>query len=145
MTLALAFDIILALLLSASLVMSYRFSRKIDAFKQGEGNLHSLIAQLNIATERAQAAVTALGVSLKDADTKMGERIGRGRALADELEIIIGSGERLANQLASELNPANLAVRGRSSAPPSPRPAKPVAGVADEDTQMLTKILQGLR
>lgn len=145
MTLALVFDLILAVLLSATIFMSYRFSRKIDAFKQGEGNLHNLIAQLNVATERAQAAVTALGASLKEADAKMGERIGRGRALADELDIIIGSGERLANQLASELNPANLAAQSRNSAGQPPRSVKSAPVVADEDTQMLTKILQGLR
>jgi hypothetical protein len=164
MTVALVMDAVLCLLLGAALFGGWRLHGKLKALRSGEAELKVLISQLNAAAERAQASVVQLRAAAHETDDVMGERLRRGRALADELQIMNESGEYLANRLervagaaasaatqaaprpvslASVTDPARL-----RKAPPVDRPVQVQAApapVSDEETAALLRVLKGVR
>jgi predicted nucleic acid-binding Zn-ribbon protein len=141
------FDALLCVALIGAMVVGTKLWRKIDSFKSGQNELKDLLKQLNAASEQAQTSILQLRATLKEADSKLGDRLDRARALSDELSIITESGDRLASRITDEF----------AEAPPRPR--KTVADIrrtrapamaADmapsrSESDALAKILQGLR
>lgn len=134
-------DLILSALLVAMLVASFIMHRKIDIIKSAQGDMQSLIAELNSTCENAQTAISNLRTVYRETGDALSNHINQGKKLVDELGIILNSGEHLANN-------ATKARLERHST----QPGKAVFGDAnsagmptDQETKALAKLLQGLR
>jgi ABC-type transporter Mla subunit MlaD len=140
------FDAALCVALIGAMVVGVQLWRKIDVFKSSQGDLRDLIQQLNSASEQARASIHQLRATLKEADSKLGDRLDKARALSDELSIITESGDRLASRLTDDFvdRPRKtVADIRRTRAPLAVMEADLAPSRAESDA--LAKILQGLR
>jgi chromosome segregation ATPase len=141
------FDAALCIALIGAMVVGTQLWRKIDNFKSSQGELKDLLKQLNVASEQAQTSILQLRATLKEADSKLGDRLDRARALSDELSIITESGDRLASRISDEFGEApqrprkTVADIRRTRAPAMAADMAPSRSESDA----LAKILQGLR
>ncbi len=140
------FDAALCVALIGAMVVGVQLWRKIDVFKSSQGDLRELIQQLNAASEQARASIHQLRATLKEADSKLGDRLDKARALSDELSIITESGDRLANRLTDD-----FVDRPRKTVSDIRRTRAPLAVMETDlapsrtESDALAKILQGLR
>lgn len=90
---------LVAVLLLATVIYCALLDRRLKALRSGQDGLRQIISDLNAATEQASASISGL----KDASDAIGKEIGvqlqRGRALADELELMVEAGDRIADRL----------------------------------------------
>jgi Domain of unknown function (DUF6468) len=110
MSLSLIVDIALSVLLAATLVYCAILERKLSSLRKGQDGLKNTIADLNGAIVSAGASMRMLKAAAGTAAENLDGRIARGRSLADELSLLVGSGERIAERIERGL-PANPQVR----------------------------------
>jgi ABC-type transporter Mla subunit MlaD len=145
----LIFDAALCVALIGAMVVGVQLWRKIDLFKAGQGDMRELIQQLNAASEQARSSIHQLRATLKEADSKLGDRLDKARALSDELSIITESGDRLASRLTDDF--VDSAQRPRKTVADIRRTRAPLAVMEADlapsraESDALAKILQGLR
>jgi chromosome segregation ATPase len=143
------FDAALCVALIGAMVVGVQLWRKIDLFKAGQSDMRELIQQLNSASEQAKLSIHQLRATLKEADSKLGDRLDKARALSDELSIITESGDRLASRLTDDFVDGGQRPRKtvadirRTRAPLAVMEADLAPSRAESDA--LAKILQGLR
>ena len=113
------FDVVIIAALGVTIFHCLRLSRQFNQMQADRKAFEGLIQSLNVAIAKAEAAIR----SIKDAAVGSGEvlqeKIGRARALSDELEIIIQAGDSLAdrlNVLAQKGRQANAGESGQSLA-----------------------------
>jgi len=99
MNLSLIADIALSVLLAATLVYCAILERKLSALRKGQDGLKKTIADLNEAIVSAGASMRMLKVAAASAAENLDGRLQRGRSLADELSLLVGSGERIADRI----------------------------------------------
>jgi len=114
MTLAMGLELVLTLLLAATLVYCIVLERRLAVVRSGQDGLKSMIAQLNSAIAGAGASLRALKAAAGEAAETLDDRLARARALADELSVLSTSGERIAQ---------------RFDRPAPPKPALPSGNV----------------
>jgi hypothetical protein len=132
MTLALAVEIALTVLLAATLIYCAILERRLAALRKGQDGFKDTIAELNKAIAAAGTSMRLLKSSAAGAVETLDERLVRARNLIDELDLLGSSGERIAQRIekgatgertASAGTPAVLANRldalRRSDAPRS--------------------------
>ena len=95
----LAFDILILIALGATIFHALRLSKQFEKMQADRRAFEQLIAALNVASSRAEAAIRVLREAASEGGETLQERINKGRALADELEIIIQAGDSMANRL----------------------------------------------
>ncbi len=108
-------ELVLCLLLAATLGYCVVLERRLQAVRKGQDGLKTLIGELNAAISGAGASLRALKSAAASAAETLDERLKRARALADELEVLATSGERLAQRL--DRAPKTV---DRANAPPLP-------------------------
>lgn len=108
-------EIIVCVFLAATIAYCAVLDRRLRAMRSGQDGLRDLVSELNVATQRAVFAIDALKQASAATGEALGDGVTRARVLADELSLMIESGERIAEQL------------GRGPAP-SRAPTKPAAG-----------------
>jgi hypothetical protein len=87
---ALAIEIVLALLLSACLFYFWRLDRKLAALRSGQDGALAAAAELAQATAQAEAAVRALRATAQESGRDLQARINDARATADRLGLGAG-------------------------------------------------------
>lgn len=104
MNFSLGIEIVLTILLAATLFYCIALERRLAALRNGQDGLKKTLSALD-------GAVSAAGTSLKNLKSAAGEitqtldeRLGRARALADELGVLCTSGERIVRRFDSELD-----------------------------------------
>ncbi len=88
-------DVLLALLLVATLTYCLVLSRKLDYLRSGQGELRQIINELGIATENAERAIHGLRVTADETDHRLSDKLARARTVIDELTAIARAGDRL--------------------------------------------------
>jgi len=121
---ALAFEILVGLLIAAAAVMCWRVDRRLSALRNGQDGLKETIAALNDAVDRARVSLTALDRAAKENGASLRQEVERAQKLTDELRFLSADGDMRADRLASRARPAR------------PEPARPahdrdLAGEAD--------------
>jgi len=114
MTMGFMLDVLIAVLLVATVIYCWRLNQRLSTLRQGREELAALVTQLTQATMRAEGSIGALKVAAKEAAQGLEENIGAARALRDELALITETGNNLANRLENRLTGA-----GRGRAEPS--------------------------
>lgn len=102
-------EVIVALLLGAVIVYCAILDRRLAAVRAGQDALRDLLGQLTIATDTAERAVLDLRIAADASGADLAEKNKVGRALADELAILIESSSAVAARLErarSEVTPS---------------------------------------
>ena len=107
---SLGFDIIVILMLGATIFYAVRLSRHLDSFRSNRADMEQLIRELSTQIMRAQEGITVLDDLASTKGDQLRKYIDKAQGLSDELEIMIGSGNSLAERL------ENLASRNREIA-----------------------------
>lgn len=112
MNISLIVEIALTVLLAATLVYCAILERKLSALRKGQDGLKSTIGELNDAIVSAGASMRMLKTAAAGAAETLDERMGRARAIIDELSLLTASGERIAERI-ERGTPMKMAVNGR--------------------------------
>ena len=92
---ALGMNGLLALLLLAALGFGVRLDRKLKAVRDGQIAFAQAVADLNLATSRAQSGLADLRAATDEATDNLGGRIARSREAADRLDKLLARAESL--------------------------------------------------
>ncbi len=92
-------EVIVCLLLVATIGYCATLDRRLRAMRAGQDGLRGLITDLSAATTQAMSAIAHLRQAGDATGVALTEQVKRGRALADELELMVQSGNDIANRL----------------------------------------------
>ena len=95
---ALAVELVLIVLLSATLAYCVLLERRLAAMRKGQDALKGTIGQLNAAISSAGNSLGQLRAAASGAAATLDERLGLARKLIDELSVLTASGERIAER-----------------------------------------------
>lgn len=134
----LAADILVAILLVATIVTSIRLSRRIAQLKGDEAALRQTIADLMGASGAAERAIGGLRAALAETDRTLAERLGTAERYAADIASQIQAGESVLARIGAivaqaQVRPAPVAPAIDHTAPtavriePAARPAPPAA------------------
>ena len=98
MTIAMALELILTLLLAGTLAYCIVLERRLAAVRKGQDGLQTMIGELDAAIAGAGASLRALKSAAAGAAETLDDRLKRARAVADELAVLSTSGERIAQR-----------------------------------------------
>lgn len=120
-------DLVAIALLGATVFYCVLLDRRLRAMRDGQDGLKDTIHTLNEACDRAAMSVRNLAGATEQVDDELERRLERARALADELGMILESGNNLADRLTGAstdaVRRASAPVDVRSNAPAAPRRA----------------------
>jgi hypothetical protein len=118
MLLGLSIDLIVELLLGALLTATvyfcWRLERRLRNLRNDQAELVGTVRALSGAITVAQLSLAGLRSAAKEADETLGRKVQTARALADELALLNGAGER-------------IAVRMENARDATPKPIKQAA------------------
>lgn len=109
MTLTFAAQILLQVLLAATLVYCILLERRLSAVRKGQEGLKAHIGELNMAISGAGASLRALKAAAGEAAGTLDERLKRARLHIDELSVLTASGERIAQRMESAAQSPRIA------------------------------------
>jgi hypothetical protein len=116
MNVSIAVELIVAGLLSAAIVWAIILDRRLRDLRSGKDGVKQAVMDLVGATARAEAAIAALRQAADNAGTRLANAQFGAKATSDELNLLVGAAEGLAERLATQ----------RAQARPAPvRPAMP--------------------
>lgn len=101
-----------AMLLIATIGFCWRLNGKLDELRDARAEMGKLIGELDRATTRAAAAITDLKTASDGIGAALDDKMGAGRVLADDLQLMLETGNRLADRLEDDIGSAR-----RASAP----------------------------
>lgn len=101
MTLTFIAELVLEILLAATLVYCIVLERRLSQVRKGQEGLSRLVGELNMAIAGAGASLRALKAAAGDAAASLDERLKRARLHIDELSVLTTSGERIARRMES--------------------------------------------
>lgn len=123
-------NVILCLLLSVALFGGWILNKRLLLLRKERLEMEGLVQALNGALGRAESSVHILRATTKEAESALGERITKARALADELSIVTQTGERLASRLENGLTVTKLPTPEKIPEPQARvRKYRPLEGV----------------
>jgi len=129
-------DILVSALLVATIFYCAVLDRKLKALRSGQDGLKQTIDQLNTATARAEVSITQMKQVSGGLDNGLTQQMRDARSLADELSVMVASGNSLAGRIgrggqSAPMEPsASLGPRPRDKFVPVP-PAEPALTPAD--------------
>ena len=121
-------DVLVAVLLVATIVTSVGLSRRITRLKADEVAMRATIGELMHATETAERAIAGLRTTLGDCDRTLADRLRTAERYAADLASQVEAGEtvmgRIAQIVDASRHVASLGqptpLKGRDEPPPSP-------------------------
>jgi hypothetical protein len=117
----LAADILVAVLLAATIVTCLRLSRRISQLKGDEAALRQTIGDLMVATSTAERAIAGLRSAIDDGDRTLTTRIEAATARSAELAAQVEAGETVVMRIGAIVAQMRAAPV-RSEPPSAPRP-----------------------
>jgi hypothetical protein len=119
-------EIALEVLLAATLCYCIVLERRLTAVRKGQEGFSRTIGELNMAIAGAGASLRALKSAAGEAAGILDERLKRARLHIDELSVLMGSAERVADRI----------ERGVTSVPRS----VPLADIPLPSTSILSRL-----
>jgi len=99
MSVSLAVELLLNVLLAATLGYCIVLERRLAAVRKGQDGLKGTIADLNTAITSAGSSMRALKTAAAEAHSLLDNRLERARAHIDELSVLTASAERIADRI----------------------------------------------
>jgi hypothetical protein len=141
-------EVIVAVLLVATIVYAFILNRRLNAWRRDKGELVALIGRFNNAAERAEAGIAALKTASEQTGQSLSAAIAKGQSLRDDFAYLIERAEPLADRMAArvrEHRDLDRPAPSRAPAPPKPAAAAPEAGGRSSAERDLLKALSALR
>jgi len=110
---------IVSVLLAATIGYCAMLDRRLRAMRSGQDGLRDLIRDLSAATGQAADAIVRLREASNATGQQLSEQVTRGRSLADELALMLESGNAIADRL-SNMESRRAAMPATSAVPPMP-------------------------
>jgi hypothetical protein len=117
-TLMLFAEILVAILLVATVVTSVRLSRRITRMQADETAMRATVVELMKATETAERAIAGLRTTLGDCEKTLADRLRVAERYASDLAEQVEAGESVMNRMMSIVESS----RNAGGAPPVPPP-----------------------
>ena len=135
---------LVAVLLVVTVVYCAILDKRLKALRSGQDGLKAIIEGLDGATRRAQTSIGELRGAADATGLALNAHVAKGRALSDELQIMIEAGNALADRL--EGNRAVAAGReAPRQAPPVPKAQAPRAKIPEDWEDTMLKALREAR
>jgi len=99
MTMTFFVEVALEILLAATLGYCILLERRLAAVRKGQEGLSRTIGELNMAIAGAGASLRALKAAAGEAAGTLDDRLKRARLHIDELAVLTGSAERIADRI----------------------------------------------
>lgn len=122
-----ALDIILILLLAATLYHALRLERALGVLKRDRGALESLIAAFNDSTRQAEQGIDRLRQTADGAGRQIAKQIEVASGLKDDLMFLSERSDRLAERLDGLVRSARPMAAETAGQPDLPAPAEAAA------------------
>jgi len=116
-------DVLVSVLLAATIFYCAVLDRKLKALRSGQDGLKQTIDQLNTATARAEVSIAQMKQVSGGLDNGLTQQMRDARSLADELSVMVASGNSLAGRIGVRDQSASVA----SAAALAPRPREKFA------------------
>lgn len=142
----LALDLIIAVLLAATITYAVILNNRLNQLRRNRDELAKLVAAFNDATVRAEAGIPKLKRASEEASSTLLERVEKAQSLRDDLAFMIERADAMANRLEGTVRmareakpaPAPAAAVGPRVVPsvrPSAIPSTPVSAVGIDDEE----------
>lgn len=92
-------DIILIVLLAATLLQAIRLERALGMLKRDRASLEALVAGFNISTHQAESGIQRLRSAVDGAGRQVEAQMAKSVSLKDDLSFLTERGDRLADRL----------------------------------------------
>lgn len=115
-----AADILVAILLVATIASSVRLSRRISKLKADEAALRTTIGDLVVASATAERAIAGLRATLDECDRTLAERLGTAERYSADIAAHVEAGESVIARIAAIVGQARPAAA--MPVAPAPRP-----------------------
>jgi hypothetical protein len=134
----LVLDIIIAILLAATIGYAVLLNNRLSQLRKNRDDLARLVAAFNDATARAEAGIPKLKRATEEAGSTLQERVEKAQSLRDDLAFMIERADAMANRLEGSVRTARSEVKpSPGTAAPSPAAApRPVAARSAAPTPM---------
>jgi len=109
-----ALEIVLIVLLGATLFQAIRLERALGVLKRDRSSLESLVVGFNASTHHAESGIQRLRAAADGAGRQIENQLTKSVALKDDLSFLTERGERLADRLDTLVRMARPLVRDRS-------------------------------
>jgi hypothetical protein len=117
-TISLIADVLVAILLVATIATCIVLSRRIERLKADEGAMRRTIGELLAATDSAERAITGLKSTLGHCDKTLAERLRTAERYAADLTAQVEAGEKVIERISRIVDASRLVA---------PAPANPEA------------------
>ncbi|UMY15868.1 DUF6468 domain-containing protein [Methylobacterium organophilum] len=114
---SLAADILVAILLVATIATSLKLSRRITTLKADEAAMRQTIGDLVVASATAERAITGLRATLDDCDRTLAERLAAAERGSAELAAQVRAGEQVVARIGAIV--ANARAASAAEAAPA--------------------------
>jgi hypothetical protein len=92
-------DILISVLLVTTIVWCVLLNRRLGGLRKNQSELATLIAELNLATSRAESGITVLKTNAEEAGASLQTSIDHAERLNDDLAYLSERGSRLVERL----------------------------------------------
>ncbi len=144
--LSLILDVVILVLLGLTIVYAARLSLQLRRLRDSKSELDKVVRDLVKNLDRADRTVMGLKVAAAESGTELQGSIDRARAIADELELMTDSGDRLASRLEALVdNTKPLTAKAMGAAPAAePKLSQPIKPQAPDSGTAYAKHLRKL-
>jgi hypothetical protein len=125
-TIALIADVLVAVLLVATIATCVVLSRRIERLKADEAAMRRTIGELIAATDTAERAISGLKTTLRDCDKTLAERLTTAERYAAELAGQVAAGESVLSRIGKIVE----ATRMLAPAPANVEDQKPASAAS---------------
>lgn len=143
---------LVATLLAVTVGYCFVLNRRLSTLRNGQDGLLEVVRSLNVATEQARASVRELHETGETVGERLSEKVAKARLIADELSLIVESGNNLADRLTADATERRPALARSSEREELPR-SEPLrdqnlptdAGPDGDATAVAAELRQALR
>ncbi|MBS0639013.1 MAG: hypothetical protein JSS43_04025 [Proteobacteria bacterium] len=132
-------ELVLVVLLLATLIQALRLERALGVLKRDRAALEALIAGFNASTRQAEAGVERLKTAADGAGRRLEQQIGISETLRDDLRLFSERGDQVADRLDALVRAARLlhVDPDPRHAGTSPRTPPPQGGRTEAEQNLL--------
>lgn len=106
-------EIILIVLLAATLIQALRLERALNVLKRDRASLESVIAGFNVSTHQAESGIQQLRAAVDGAGRAVEGQLHKGVSLKDDLEYLMDRGNQIADRLEQLVSQSRPLARER--------------------------------
>ena len=104
-------DLVMIVLLVATIIYAIILNRKLAAFRRSREDMQNFLTAFNAANERAETSITALKEMAEQSGERLREDIEKAGALTEDLSFMVDRGESIANRLEKAARDVNSVRR----------------------------------